>query len=80
MKENNQEQKDIQNYFSVVISLKSNVVFECWTALGIILSHYPQAGKIEDYVNFPKFNQFRSLKTTVYDGKGKKFEYLIRTN
>ncbi len=80
MKENNQEQKDIQNYFSVVISLKSNVVFECWTALGIILSHYPQAGKIEDYVNFPKFNQFRSLKTTVYDGKGKKVEVLIRTN
>jgi len=80
MKENNQEQKEIQNYFSVVISLKSNNVFECWTALGIILSHYPQAGRIADYINFPKFNQFRSLKTTVYDGKGKKVEVLIRTN
>jgi len=80
MKENNQEQKEIQNYFSVVISLKSNNVFECWTALGIILSHYPQAGRIADYINFPKFNQFRSLKTTVYDGKGRKVEVLIRTN
>ena len=81
MQEKNVEQKSIENYFSVVVVLQSNDVLECWRALGAILGHYPRAEQmIYDYINFPKFNQFRSLRTVVFDGQGRKVEVLIRTS
>ncbi|MBI4128450.1 MAG: bifunctional (p)ppGpp synthetase/guanosine-3',5'-bis(diphosphate) 3'-pyrophosphohydrolase [Parcubacteria group bacterium] len=53
---------------------------ECYTALGIIHSHWrPVPGKIKDYIAFPKPNGYQSIHTTIYTGDGGALEMQLRT-
>ncbi len=55
-------------------------VADCYTALGIIHSHWrPVPGKIKDYIAFPKPNGYQSIHTTVYTGDGSALEMQLRT-
>jgi GTP pyrophosphokinase len=55
-------------------------VADCYTALGIIHSHWrPVPGKIKDYIAFPKPNGYQSIHTTVYTGDGGALEMQLRT-
>ena len=55
-------------------------VTDCYTALGIIHSHWrPVPGKIKDYIAFPKPNGYQSIHTTVYTGDGGALEMQLRT-
>jgi len=54
-------------------------VSDCYTALGIIHSHWrPLPNRIRDYIAFPKPNGYQSLHTTIFTGDGGIVEVQIR--
>lgn len=77
------ERKD-WDFSKIYDTLALRVIFpsvaDCYTALGIIHSHWrPVPGKIKDYIAFPKPNGYQSIHTTVYTGDGSALEMQIRT-
>jgi GTP pyrophosphokinase len=55
-------------------------VGDCYTALGIIHSHWrPLPDRIRDYIAFPKPNGYQSLHTTIFTGDGGIVEVQIRS-
>lgn len=53
---------------------------ECYTALGIIHSHWrPVPGRVKDYIALPKPNGYQSLHTVIFSGSGPRVEIQIRT-
>lgn len=55
-------------------------VSDCYTALGIIHSHWrPLPNRIRDYIAFPKPNGYQSLHTTIFTGDGGIVEVQIRS-
>lgn len=72
---------DINKIYDIIaIRIIVKDVPACYQALGIIHGLYkPLPGRIKDYIAIPKPNGYRSLHTTVFDGKGGTFEVQIRT-
>jgi GTP diphosphokinase / guanosine-3',5'-bis(diphosphate) 3'-diphosphatase len=56
-------------------------VDECYKVISLIHSNFePKEGRFKDYINYPKFNGYQSLHTSVVDPKsGTVFEVQIRT-
>lgn len=58
-----------------------NTVEDCYKALGIIHTSFPIIpGRFKDYISIPKFNNYRSLHTTVVGSRQQRIEIQIRTN
>ncbi|MBM2813765.1 MAG: hypothetical protein HW421_527 [Ignavibacteria bacterium] len=70
---------DIDNFYSMVITLNSNDKFECYKAHGILVNAFSSVEKLIDYVAQPKINWFQSLNTLLVGPDGKLVEVLIRT-
>src|SRR6185369_4628225 len=67
-------------YDTMALRLIFPSVADCYSALGIIHSHWrPVPGKIKDYIAFPKPNGYQSIHTTVYTGDGGALEIQLRT-
>ena len=67
-------------YDTMALRLIFPSVADCYSALGIIHSHWrPVPGKIKDYIAFPKPNGYQSIHTTVYTGDGSALEIQLRT-
>lgn len=69
----------IDNFYSIVISVKENDTPFCYFAMGVLLKFFKQIG-FKDYISYPKFNSFQSLIIYLINTDGKKIEVLIRTN
>ena len=70
--------EDIDNFYSFVIYLNNNDVPYCYFVLGILYKYFTPF-EMRDYIAFPKFNQYQSLLTYLYNEDRKKIEVLIRT-
>lgn len=70
--------EDIDNFYSLVIILKTDDVAECYRAHGILANAF-NAISFADYVANPKLDWYRSLNTELFGPDGKRVEILIRT-
>jgi GTP diphosphokinase / guanosine-3',5'-bis(diphosphate) 3'-diphosphatase len=72
---------DIEKIYDIVaLRIIVSDVPACYQTFGIIHGLYkPLPGRIKDYIAIPKPNGYKSLHTTVFDGKGATFEVQIRT-
>ena len=69
----------IDNFYSMVVSLKSNDKVVCYHVLGILYEYFMPIDFV-DYISYPKFNLFQSLLIHVLNNDGRKIEVLIRTD
>ena len=70
---------DIDNFYSLVISLYSNDFAECYRAYGVIASIFGPVNTLEDYIARPKINFYRALHSTHISTERKLVEIIIRT-
>lgn len=70
--------ENIDNFYSIVLILKTNDVAECYRAHGILANAF-NAISFADYVANPKLDWYRSLNTELFGPDGKRVEILIRT-
>lgn len=69
---------DIDNFYSLVIILRTDDVHECYRAHGVLANAFNTIS-FADYVANPKIDWFRSLNTELFGPDGKRVEILIRT-
>jgi len=71
--------EQIDNFYSMVLSLNSNDTPDCYYVLGILYKYFTPID-FTDYISYPKFNLFQSLLIHLYNNDGRKIEVLIRTD
>lgn len=69
---------DIDNFYSVVIILKTNDVSECYRAHGILATAFNTVSFV-DFISNAKLDWYKSLNTELIGPDGKKVEIVIRT-
>ncbi|MCX7736272.1 MAG: HD domain-containing protein [Candidatus Kapabacteria bacterium] len=69
----------IENFFSIVVSLETNDYTECYRSYGIIANFFGPAIYFEDYIAKPKINFYRALHSIHHGPERKKVEVIIRT-
>lgn len=69
---------DIDNFYSMVIILQTNEVWEAYRAHGVLANAFNTISFI-DYIANPKLDWFKALKTELYGPDGKRVEIIIRT-
>lgn len=77
--------REVDNFYSMVITICKNKYrrndepfINCYTAYGVLNKYFTVIDE-RDYIRNPKFNNFQSIITYIYNEKGKKVEILIRT-
>jgi guanosine-3',5'-bis(diphosphate) 3'-pyrophosphohydrolase len=71
--------KEIDNFYSMVISLDTEDFTECYRVYGIIANVFGPVSSLIDYIARPKINLYRALHST-HLGPGRKMvEIIIRT-
>jgi GTP pyrophosphokinase len=70
---------DIDNFYSMVISLKTNDYSEAYRVYGIIANVFGPVSSLDDYIARPKINLYRALHSTHFGPGRKLVEVIIRT-
>lgn len=71
--------EEIDNFYAMVINLKTNDYSEAYRAYGIIANVFGPVSSLDDYIARPKINLYRALHSTHF-GPGRKLtEVIIRT-
>lgn len=71
---------EIENFFSIVVSINSDDYTECYRSYGIIANFFGPAASFIDYIAKPKINFYRALHSTHYGPGRRKVEVIIRTD
>ncbi len=71
--------KDIDNFYSIVITLLTNDFSECYRTYGIIANVFGPVSTLDDYIARPKINLYRALHSTHFGPGRKLVEVIIRT-
>ncbi len=69
----------IDNFYSLVIIIKSNDFSEAYRTYGIIASLFGPVSSLDDYIARPKINLYRALHSTHFGPGNKLIEVIIRT-
>lgn len=69
---------EIDNFYSIVIILKTNDIHECYRAHGVLASAFNTINFI-DFIAKPKVDWYKSLVTELYGPDGKRIEIILRT-
>lgn len=69
---------DIDNFYSMVVILKTNDIHECYRAHGVLAVAFKTISFI-DYISNSKMDWYKSLFTELIGPDGKRVELLIRT-
>lgn len=69
---------EIDNFYSMVIIIRTEDVHECYRAHGVLANTF-NAVSFVDYIANPKLDWYKSLTTELFGPDGKKVEILIRT-
>ncbi len=69
---------DIDNFYSMVIILKTGDIHECYRVHGVLANAFNTVS-FADYIANPKLDWYKSLNTVLFGPDGKKIEILIRT-
>ncbi len=70
---------EIDNFYSMVITILSDNKFECYKVHGILVNAFNPVEQLVDYIAQPKINWYRSLITHLHGPDGKVIEVIIRT-
>ncbi|MFC2132044.1 HD domain-containing protein [Bacteroidota bacterium] len=71
--------EEIDNFYSMVITLKTNDYSEAYRAYGIIANVFGPVSSLDDYIARPKINLYRALHSTHFGPGRKLIEVIIRT-
>lgn len=80
MMQQGKELKDIDNFYSIVITLDTNDFSECYRTYGIIANIFGPVSSLNDYIARPRINFYRALHSTHFGPGGKHVEVIIRTD
>lgn len=69
---------DIDNFYSVVIILKTNEISECYRAHGVLATAFHSINFM-DFIVHSKLDWYKSLYSELFGPDGKRIEILIRT-
>lgn len=69
----------VDDFFSVVVILKSNDFSECYKAYGIIANLFGPVDSLIDYISRPKINFYRALHSTHFGPNKRLIDVIIRT-
>ncbi|TAL68079.1 MAG: HD domain-containing protein [Bacteroidetes bacterium] len=79
MIEEGRQLKDIDNFYSIVVTLNTNDYSQCYRTYGIIANVFGPVSSLDDFIARPKINLYRALHST-HLGPGRKLvEVVIRT-
>ena len=70
---------EIDNFYSMVITLQTNDYSECYRAYGIIANLFGPVSTLDDYIARPKINFYRALHSIHFGPERKLVELVIRT-
>jgi guanosine-3',5'-bis(diphosphate) 3'-pyrophosphohydrolase len=70
---------EIDNFYSMVITLNSNDYTECYKTYGIIANLFGPVSSLDDYIARPRINLYRALHSTHFGPGRKLVEVIIRT-
>ena len=70
---------EIDNFYSMVITLNTNDYSECYRTYGIIANVFGLVSTLDDYIARPKINFYRALHSTHFGPARKLVEVIIRT-
>lgn len=79
MIEQGQRLEEIDNFYSMVITLLTNDFAECYRAYGIIANIFGPVSSLDDYIARPKINFYRALHSVHFGPSRKLVELIIRT-
>ncbi len=79
MIEQGQRLENIDNFYSMVITLLTNDFAECYRAYGIIANIFGPVSSLDDYIARPKINFYRALHSVHFGPARKLVEVIIRT-
>lgn len=78
-KEKNIPISDIEDFYSLVVVLKTNDTSECYRAYGIIANIFGPVSSLVDYIARPKINFYRALHSTHFGPERRLIDVIIRT-
>lgn len=70
---------EIENFFSMVITLMTDDFAECYKTYGVIANVFGPVSSFEDYIAKPKVNLYRAIHSVHYGPGRKLVEVIIRT-
>lgn len=71
---------DIDNFYSIVITLNTDDFTEAYKTYGIIANVFGHVYSMEDYIARPKINYYKALHSTHFGPENKIVEVIIRTD
>jgi len=79
MIEHGRSLSEIENFFSMVITLNTNDFTECYKTYGVIANIFGPVSSFEDFIAKPKINFYRAIHSVHYGPGRKLIEVIIRT-
>lgn len=78
-KEKNIPVSDIQDFYSMVVILRTDDITECYKAYGVIANIFGPVSSLVDYIARPKINFYRALHSTHFGPDRRLVDVIIRT-